>query len=91
MIKLSVRFDLSLTQKQGALHLDEAARRHRRDTAIVDGIIGTAATGTKAPTKISAPPTISTAIVAQPKKCASGVPIACRIAINPSAPRESLA
>lgn len=55
MINLSVRFDLSLTQKQGALPLDEVLHRPRRDTAIVDGIIGTAAMGTKAPTKISAP------------------------------------
>ena len=55
MIKLSVRLDLSLTQKQSALQLDEAVRRHRRNTAIVDGIIGTVAIGTKASTKISAP------------------------------------
>jgi len=45
--------------------------------------MGTVATGTKAPRRIIDPPTISTTLVAQPSRLANGVPIECKIAMNP--------
>ena len=54
-------------------------------------IIGTVAMGTKAPSRMSAPPTSSTMIVAQPSKSAKGMPIACSTLMKASAPRASFA
>ena len=54
-------------------------------------IMGTEARGTQAPTRMSSPPTTSMMIVAQPRKNANGVPIACKMAMKSSGPRASLA
>ena len=47
--------------------------------------------GRKGTREDQSPPTISTMIVAKPSRSANSTPMACRIAMNPSAPRESFA